>query len=438
MTDQGTEEKQQVFAKQFGQSLATKILMIILRLVRNAILARALGPADRGLFSLITSLPDLIMSAGNAGISNAAAYQTAKNGDGFRGILGNTNALILIISAVLVLTSFYLVQQSWLVNEQADAIASFGYFIAFAIPLMLLKVVNVNLLNVLHRISQVNLASLLESLCPLALFLILWLGFSFDPLISATWAWFSSLFILALLTLIQLKQGFPVRWDRPTQKALLSYGSRGHFDTLFQKLLLRIDFLFVSSYVGTEALGYYAMATAAAELLLTIPNSLSVPLFSFFMRKGDGDKDDVTPLVLRVMTSVMVLMALLFAVAGKLLIWILFGEAYLPGYEPLVLLLPGIVFLSYCSLVRLDLLGRNKPGAVSLISGSAVVINLVLNFLLISDYGIAGVAISSSFSYFVAALGLHAVHRKMTGLTLKETLVLRTEDVALLLKFVKR
>ncbi|OUS24659.1 hypothetical protein A9Q99_23900 [Gammaproteobacteria bacterium 45_16_T64] len=412
--------------------------MIFLRLVRNAILARALGPADRGLFSLITSLPELIMSAGNAGISNAAAYQTAKNSSGFRGILGNTNLLMLFISIVLVLASFYLVQQPWLVNDQADAIANFSYFIAFAIPLMLLKAVNINLLNVLHRISQVNLTSLLESLSPLLLFLVLWWGFSLDPLIAATWAWFSSLLILAILTLVQLKQGFPIRWNRSTQKALLSYGYRGHFDTLFQKLLLRIDFLFVSSYIGTEALGYYAMATAAAELLLTIPNSLSVPLFSFFMRKGSGDKDNVTPLVLRVMTSVMVLSALLFAVTGKLLIWVLFGEAYLPGYEPLLLLLPGIVFLSYCSLVRLDLLGRNKPGAVSLISGLAVLINILLNLLLVSDYGVAGVAVSSSFAYLIAALGLHGVHRKLTRLTLRETLILRSEDISLLLTFVKR
>lgn len=437
-TEPTNEDKQKVFAKQFGQSLATKIAMIVLRLIRNALLARALGPADRGLFSLITSLPELIMSAGNAGLSNAAAYQAANSRDGFRRVLGNTNALILSISVVLVAVSFYLVQQPWLVNDQADAIAAFAYFIALAIPLMLLKVVNVNLLNVLHRISQVNVTSLLESLSPLLLFLVLWWGFSWEPLLAATWAWFASLLGLAVLTLWQLKQGFPVQWHRDTQRALVSYGCRGHFDTLFQKLLLRIDFLFVSSFIGTEALGYYAMATAAAELLLTIPNSLSVPLFSFFMRKSDGDKDHVTSLVLRVMTSVMVVSALVFAVIGERLIWVLFGEAYLPGYAPLVMLLPGIVFLSYCSLVRLDLLGRNKPGTVSLISGFAVCINVLLNLLWVSDFGVLGVAAASSVAYGIAAIGLHGIHRKLTGMTLRETLLVRPEDIALLLTFLKR
>jgi len=412
--------------------------MIFLRLIRNAILARALGPADRGLFSLITSLPELIMSSGNAGISNASAYHTAKNENTFRVTLGNTNTLLIAMSIVLISVSFFVVGQEWLVDEHSDSIQAFSFFIAFAIPLMLFKVVNVNLLNVLHRITQVNSLSLLESLLPLISFLILWLVFDYSPLMAATLAWFSSLFFLALLSIILLKQGFPLKFARSTQKDLLSYGARGHFDTLFQKLLLRIDFIFVSSFIGNEALGYYAMATAAAELLLTLPNSLTVPLFSFFMKKNKDDKDSVTPIVLRVLMFSMVTLSIVFAVFGEILILILFGEAYLPAYVPLTLLLPGIVFLSYCSLVRLDFLGRNMPGTVSVISGFAVALNIGLNLLLINDYGINGVAMASTVSYFIAAIGLHIVHRKMTGLTLRETLILQKSDVEMLTKVIKQ
>ena len=427
-----------VFARQFGQSFVTKIMMIFFRLIRNAVLARVLGPADRGLFSLITSLPDLIMSAGNAGISNASAYHTAQKKHEFKHILGNINVLLIIMSVLLIGVSFWVVRQPWLVSGYSDSIMAFSYFIAFAIPLMLFKVVNVTLLNVLHRISQVNSISLLESLCPLFLFLLLWFVFDVSALLAATVAWFISLLFLAFLSLFLLKQGFPLRFSSSTQKDLLSYGVRGHFDTLFQKLLLRIDFLFVSSFLGNEALGYYAMATAAAEILLALPNALTIPLFSFFMRKSEEDKDAVTPIVLRILLSFMVVSAILFAVLGELLILLLFGEAYLPAYAPLTLLLPGIVFLSYCSLIRLDFLGRNMPGTVSLISGLAVVINVGLNLALISRYGINGVAVASTFSYFIAAMGLHIIHKRMTGLTLRETLILQRSDIEMLTKMIKR
>lgn len=422
----------------FGQSLLTKLLMIVFRLARNAILARVLGPADRGLFSLITSLPELIMTAGNAGLSNAAPYYAGKKNQPLKSVLGNTNVLILALSLILMIASTYLIQQDWLVKEHAGTLSQFLLFISLAIPLMLLKVVNQNILNVLHKVLQVNTLNLCESLLPLLLFLALWGLAGMDALIAAVWAWIVSLGTIALLSLLNLKQGFPLKLDQSIQRDLLSYGTRGHFDTLFQKLLLRIDFIFVSSFLGTEALGYYAMATAAAELLLVLPNALTIPLFSFLMRRSSVDKNAVTPIVLRVLTFVMIVFAVFFALTGKLLIAILFGNAYLPAYEPLLLLLPGVVFLSYCSLIRLDLLGSNMPGTVSIISGTAVAVNLLLNVALINSMGINGVAIASTLSYGIAALGLYRVHSKHTGLSAKETLLIRRNDFQLMLRLVKR
>jgi len=279
-----------VFLRHFSQSLFTKLLNILFRLVRNALLARILGPADRGLFALICSLPELIMTAGNAGLSNSAAYHVANKSGTLKQIVANTNTQIVCISLILMASSFFLIEQPWLVKDYSISIKTFGLFIAFSIPLMLIKYININILNVLHRISQVNILSLFESMTPLVLFLFLWGVFDVDPLIAATWAWFCSLGILAILTVVFLKQGFPIRFNRDLQKDLLGYGVRGHFDTLFQKLLLRIDFLFVSSFLGAEFLGYYAMATAAAELLLVLPNSLAIPMYSFLMRKGSKEK----------------------------------------------------------------------------------------------------------------------------------------------------
>ncbi len=434
--DNKKEDEQ--LARHFGQSLATKIAMIVLRLIRNAILARVLGPADRGLFSLISSLPELIMTAGNAGLSNAVAYNTAKQTRPFRHILANANTLILIIGMTLFGLSFWLVEQPWLVKDYHDVVNSFNWVIAIAIPIMLLKIVNTNALNVLQRISTVNLISLMESLIPLILFLVLWWIFDVEPLVAAVSAWMVGLVTLAVFSIWQLKQGVRLEFDTDLQKQLLGFGGRGYFDTLFQKLLLRVDFLFVSAMIGSEALSYYAMATAAAELLLTIPDSLMVPFFAFFLRKSAQDKNAVTPIVMRLMVTTMIVGAIFFALSGKILIWILFGEAFLPAYGPLLCLLPGVVFLSYCSLIRLDLLGHNMPGTVSLVSGSAVLINILFNFILIPTYGVNGAAIAASIAYAVAAFGLYLVHSRLTGLSAVDTLILRPSDITLALDLLKR
>ncbi|MDX1695802.1 MAG: oligosaccharide flippase family protein [Ketobacteraceae bacterium] len=434
--EQPTREEEEM-ARHFGRTLATKIAMVVIRLARNAILARVLGPADRGLFSLISSLPELIMTAGNAGLSNAAAYHTAKKSAPTRQIIGNTNSLILLISIVLIAFSFWLVEQPWLSKDYEEALSRFNWVIALAIPLMLIKVVNINLLNVLQRINSVNLVNFMESLLPLVLFLVLWWIFDVAALPAAVSAWLISLALLAIFSIARLEQGVAFGFDGKTQKDLLSFGSRGYFDTLFQKLLLRVDFLFISAMIGNEALGYYAMASAAAELMLIIPNALSVPLFSFFLRKSAQDKNTVTPMVLRVLTTCMILIAIGFAVLGEVLIWILFGKEFLPAYEPLLWLLPGVVFLSYSSLIRLDLLGHNMPGTISVISGMAVLTNVVLNLVLIPGFGVAGAAMAATAAYTLAAIGLAVVHSRLTGINTLSTLLVTGSDIKFTINLIK-
>lgn len=431
----GEDEK---IARHFGQTLLTKLAMILLRVIRNAILARVLGPADRGLFSLISSLPELIMTAGNAGLSNAAAYHAAKRTSPIRQLVGNTNALILLISVILFCLSFWLVEQPWISKDYHDVIVDFRWAVALAIPFMLLKVVNIQLLNVLQRIGSVNALSLLESLLPLVLFLVLWWVFEVEALIAAVSSWMIGLILVALLSIKELRQGVPLQFNSDLQKQLVGFGGRGYFDTLFQKLLLRIDFLFVSAMIGSEALGYYAMATAAAELLLTVPNSLSVPLLSFFLRRSAQDKNEVTPIVLRVLITTMILLAVVFALLGEILIWVLFGKEFLPAYEPLLFLLPGVVFLSYCSLVRLDLLGNNKPGTISIISGIAVLTNVVFNLVLIPEYGVNGAAMAATLAYGFAAVGLSVVYSRLTGIKTRHTLLVSVADIKLTLNLLKR
>ncbi|MCE6983747.1 polysaccharide biosynthesis protein, partial [Pseudomonas frederiksbergensis] len=56
-------------------SMGTRLAMIALRLMRNVLLARILGPSERGLFALLSTLPDLISAATSGGLNTAVGYQ---------------------------------------------------------------------------------------------------------------------------------------------------------------------------------------------------------------------------------------------------------------------------------------------------------------------------------------------------------------------------
>jgi O-antigen/teichoic acid export membrane protein len=60
------------YLKHLALSMGTKLAMIALRLLRNVLLARILGPSERGLFALLSTLPDLISAATSGGLNSAA------------------------------------------------------------------------------------------------------------------------------------------------------------------------------------------------------------------------------------------------------------------------------------------------------------------------------------------------------------------------------
>ncbi len=425
------------FSEVLLQSLVVKIIMMLIRVVRNAILARVLGPVDRGILALITSIPELLMTVGNLGYSNAAAYALSREKHEPQQVMGGVLLFVLIMGSGLAAISFQVVQSPWLLRDAPGELVIWQWFIALAIPLFLLKTVQHNLLLVSDKTGQANLISLNESLLPLVIFFLLWGLFDIPALTAAVQSWFITLWLMVLAALLPLGVFFPPRWSVPALRHMLNYGLRGQFDTLFQRMLLRVDYLFVSAMAGAAALGYYAMATAAAELLLMLPQALTLPLYSYLMRSHQDDKRAVTPMVLRIMLAAMALGAVFLALIGQWLIALLFGQAFLPAYPALLWLLPGMVALGYCTLVRLDLLAENRPGSVSVISGTCVALNCVLNVFLIAPFGIVGAAMASSAAYLLAAVALGRLHRQVTSIPISHCLLIRYSDLQALWGYLK-
>jgi O-antigen/teichoic acid export membrane protein len=92
-------------------------------------------------------------------------------------------------------------------------------------------------------------------------------------------------------------------------------------------------------------------------------------------------------------------------------------------------LLPGLFGLCYASILRLDLLGKDRPGTVSLLMGGGALLNLALNLILIPRYGIVGAAAASSIAYLSVTLALLAMYCRLSGVALWQTLIILPSDL---------
>ena len=179
------------------------------------------------------------------------------------------------------------------------------------------------------------------------------------------------------------------------------------------------------------------MASAAAELLLIIPEAVTTPLMKRLLQQ-DAGMDKLTPLALRLTATVMLGACLSMALVGEWLIVTLFGAAYQPAYPALLALLPGLFGLCYASILRLDLLGKNRPGAVSLMMGVGAAANLILNVVLIPRFGIAGAALASSIAYLGVTVAMLVLYCRLSGVPLLRTLFVLPGDLLPLRQMLQR
>ncbi|MFK0090143.1 oligosaccharide flippase family protein [Pseudomonas sp. NPDC090755] len=419
-------------------SMGTRLAMIALRLLRNVLLARILGPSERGLFALLSTLPDLISAATSGGLNTAVGYQAAKQRS-----MGLLLSQVLIfgclVAGALTLVCVALARTFGTELEVTTQLGLLAWLLLLAVPLTVLKSGLLTLHNATGGVGAFNALRLTESLVPLLLFVGLFWMWQNAALEAALISWLLGLSLVVVLGLYWLGRQHSIRlcWDRSGQRELLSYSAKSHPDLLFQQVILRSDYLFISAMLGSAALGHYAMASAAAELLLIVPEAVTTPLMKRLLQQ-DAGMDKLTPLALRLTATVMLGACLSMALIGEWLIVTLFGAEYQPAYPALLALLPGLFGLCYASILRLDLLGKNRPGTVSLMMGAGAALNLVLNVILIPAYGIVGAAMASSIAYLAVTLAMLVLYGKLSGVPLWKTLIVLPSDLLPLRQMLQR
>ncbi|MCU7239655.1 lipopolysaccharide biosynthesis protein [Pseudomonas peradeniyensis] len=426
------------YLRHLALSMGTKLAMIALRLLRNVLLARILGPSERGLFALLSTLPDLISAATSGGLNSAVGYQAAKQRD--MGLL-LTQVLVYgcLLAGLLTLVCVFLVREFGTDLEITVQLGLLAWLLLLAVPMTVLKSGLLTLHNASGGVGAFNALRLTESLAPLLLFLGLFWMWRDEALEAALISWLCGIALVLLLGLWWLRRQHPLtlRWDRGGQRELLSYSAKSHPDLLFQQVILRSDYLFIGAMLGSTALGHYAMASAAAELLLIVPEAVTTPLMKRLLQQ-DAGMERLTPLALRLTATVMLGACLSMALIGQWLIVTLFGADYAPAYPALLALLPGLLGLCYASILRLDLLGKNRPGTVSLLMGAGAALNLLLNVLLIPTWGIVGAAAASSIAYLAVTLAMLVLYCRLSGVPLGQTLVILPADLAPLRQMLQR
>ena len=426
------------FSKDVWITFCTQIVIVILGIITTMIIARALGPTGKGVYSLVILVNSLITMLGNLGIGIANIYFGGSKKYDFADLAANafSSAFILGIPlSIAFLIYYFIVSPSFLADIEPRSII-LG---SIMIPLALLQVYFSHILLGQNRIKDYCLVGFMQNMIFTVLLLLALFVFK-GGLFSVILAWAASLGVGSMFALFQVRRTTPVRlaFNPALFKESVKFGMQGYLGNMMQALSYRLNMFIIALFMTTAAVGYFSISTSVAEALLIVPSSIGIVIIARTPNLTAEAANMSTPRICRTAFLITAILALVLLMVAKPIIVTLFGSAFLPAVRPLYILLPGIVLSTIYVVLTNEMTGRGKPIINTIVTGIALIVTISLNLLLIPRMGIEGAALASTISYAVSALMTLVIFGKISKISIRDTILVTTEDIRLYHNIMRR
>lgn len=403
--------------------------------ITSVLLARWLGPAERGVLAAIISVSALTLFVAGIGVPWAIIYYANKRDP--RALLGNSLALAGVLAVALI-------PAAWLLRHPLADLFShgeggIGWILAGAlVPATFLSWTTHNQLQGMLLFGRFNVTSVAAKLAE-GVWIVALIGGAGAGVAAGVGAEILGAGVMIAGGLGPILAFGRPRLDRRLIGAMLRYGYRVQAGSVFQQAIARVDILILQLFRPLSQVGYYVIAQIVAELVLQLTlafQSSAMSLASHY--EGDARQKATTADAVRHHGIVAGAACVANAGVGTVLIYLAYGAQYRPAIVPMLVLLPGVWFLGTAGVIRSDLSGRGHPGLASKLAGLATVLTLIGDFALIPPLGVIGAAIASVIAYAgYGAVSLIAM-RRVSGIPVRALIVPTRLDLAVYWRVAQR
>lgn len=212
-------------------------------------------------------------------------------------------------------------------------------------------------------------------------------------------------FILCIFFKIHWPFNFTFSFEKERTKKLITTSFPFFISIVAITLNIKIDILMIKQIVGVVETGYYSAATMLSELWFFLPVLIVMSLTPMFA-KLRMENIDIYNLRFEKLLSYFMLLS--FVVIGFICIFadeiiiLTFGSEYAKSADILIIHIFSSVF-AIMGLVQNPWIVNENYGRFSIIKNvSGAIINIVLNLILIPEYGGIGAAIATLVSYSIS------------------------------------
>lgn len=368
----------------------------------SIVVARTLGKAGLGAYSLFFLSAALIHQMVGLGIGNASIYMLGRQVFTLRQVV--TAGQVMVAASAVVAAAL----AGAGVPVVGDALRARGvpaWAFLLAVPAMMDYRFLGFVLQGSGRFVAMSLVTLLDPLVFLVLFLAA-LAVADPGARAAIWLRSAELALAAgvALAVVGVRHIDPAKLLRPEGAVIarmVRFGAQGELGNLLQLANYRLDAYLVALFVGQAGVGLYAVAVGLSEGIWFIANSVAVVLVTQLTAGSADDAAERTPVVLRHTLLLSALGGAALAAGAPLFVDLLYGGAFAPAVVPLLWLLPGTVALAGSKVLTAYIFSQGRPLVNTMITAAAVAVTVGADLALIPALEVTGAAIASSAAYVV-------------------------------------
>jgi O-antigen/teichoic acid export membrane protein len=297
------------------------------------------------------------------------------------------------------------------------------------LPLLFIPPLLLQLLCSIRQFRWFAMFSILQAALQLALALtfLKWLELGVNGALLATGlsATIASLLVLAFMR--KVYRISPIKLSMGKLKEIVRFGSRYYVGNISNQVNLHISTVILAFFASPAEIGLFALAAQLTTQVEMVPNAIGSALLPRVATDETGRRDLVAQCSRVAFVACGMLMLALVVVATPM-VRILFSTAFLPIVPLIRIMAIGIVVRCAAKVFVPYLLGTGRPGRASIAVACGAMANLVILWILLPIYGLAGAAIGMVAGHLVSSFILMHAFTRMSGLGIKDTWRFRRSD----------
>ncbi|MEW6059682.1 MAG: polysaccharide biosynthesis C-terminal domain-containing protein [Actinomycetota bacterium] len=407
---------------------ALRLASAVVGFMASVFIARALGPAGRGLYAFPLAVVSIVLALSHMGLEHANVYLAARRVD-LRRLWANSSLVAVFAGGLAwaTLASAYAVVGGGVLGGVPLSWMVLGLI---QMPLLLQALYWTNVLQLAERFLMAVRAALIGSILSAVVTAVLFLTHALTPFRALLLWLLANVATWGLLLWLGLRAGLAsVAPDWRALREGIVFGLKAYVGVTFFFLLLRIDQILVRGYLGFGALGLYSLAVSLSESLWRLTDTFAASLLPHQVRAAPGDERRLGDATARMSLVVAVVLAVVAWLAAPYAIRIAYGAKFDEMLWAFRWLLPGVVALSIQRPMGAVIVKEGRIWLVSYFGAAVLAVNVALNLALLSRIGIVGASIASSVTYVALAL-LYVAATRQKGVAEWKDLRPRGTDVS--------